>query len=87
MTLFFLLACAAVIIILYRPPTKLVMFFSEYCRQVGGTHPTEMLSCLSIFYFGNRGGGVRGPESTFRVPYKVVIRVQQLVPFAQASIG
>ena len=30
---------------------------------------------------------VRGPESTFRVPYKVMIRVQQLVPFAQASIG
>ena len=30
---------------------------------------------------------MRGPESTFRIPYKVVIRVQQLVPFAQASIG
>ena len=30
---------------------------------------------------------VRGPESTFRVPYKVMIRVQQLVLFAQASIG
>ena len=30
---------------------------------------------------------LRGPESTFRIPYKVTIRVQQLVPFAQASIG
>ena len=30
---------------------------------------------------------MRGPESTFHVPYKVIIRVQQLVLFAQASIG
>ena len=30
---------------------------------------------------------VCGPESTFRVPYKVMIRVQQLVLFVLASIG
>ena len=30
---------------------------------------------------------VHGPESTFRIPYKVMIRVQQLVLFVQASIG
>ena len=30
---------------------------------------------------------VRGPESTFHVPNKMIIRVQQLVLLAQASIG
>ena len=46
---------------------------------------------------GDLGGGdvclfcqarrVRGPESTFRAPNKVMIRVQQLALFVQANIG
>ena len=42
---------------------------------------------LKIWFVVGIESKVRGPESTFHVPYKVIIRVQQLVLLAQASIG
>ena len=40
-----------------------------------------------VFWKGGVTWRVRGPESTFRVPNKEMIRVQQRVLFVQASIG
>ena len=62
MTLFLLLACTAVIIILYRPPTKLVMF-SFFWNTVGKRPVRILVECFLVypFFILEMGGGSSKP--------------------------